>query len=794
MTLLLSLQYLTVTLAGAVTYTVKNLDTGEEFTSIQSAINDTDTDNGDTIFVKQGNTFEENLIINKELTIRSDNKWGTTIVTQGAYQGVDIVANNVTLEGFKILLDEVNQGTAWHLKISGQNNVVLRDIVMYGPGKNSGYVGNNPVNPGITGIDINSSQNVLLDRVTVEKYNKNGIAVTAKQSSGSTASENITFKDIITRNNGKSDGWAGLAFYTTSSSYVVSNINGVDFQGNNLVAWNPMGIFFEGALGGNTLGNSSVNVSSVSFLNNKVAAIVNGQSADVEAIGSTFNGNSGVNTTPENLDIIEAGIVHNCDDSPYLSGICNIEDSYLITALPIAGSVEYASDDQGPVVTDIILNGQNVNLSNVRSNNCEAIKNFYYINGNVDLSATIQDVTSNVANAKYKVRKVNSNGCTLSNIFSSGFVNMTKISGDSWEDLAGFDTNNAAGDGEYTIMLQTADNLGNVNTRYIDIVIDNTAPILTMQKSVNGLTVTGDVHVRSRVSNVGPGEPPVKRETYIDGVLFKTINNDSRNDEIKFNTTDTGSAVFPALNLADGLHEIKVVATDLAGNSSTVIETFTVDNTPPTPFTLSAIISNEETSRIISGTTEPGTTVFVEVNSDPKSGFALVDLAGNWSISFNGFAVGTHTVKATATDSVGNTIIETTTFEVTPSAVAGVNTNNPTGSGNNSNVVPVKNEPIGGGSNTNEGNNIVVAQNTAPATTRVNVQGESTETSTDEDFDLQQSEVLQSNTTQSDIEENPATDVEEDDSSNNWWLWLIIIFIIVVVGYSLYRANKKSEA
>lgn len=132
------------------------------------------------------------------------------------------------------------------------------------------------------------------------------------------------------------------------------------------------------------------------------------------------------------------------------------------------------ADNEGPEVSDIFLNGQTVNLADVRDKNCDPIVNFYNVSGETDLSATITDVEGDVVNAKYKVRKVASNGCSLTSVFSSGFVNMTNTSGDTWEDLVGFNTQTAP-DGEYTVQLQTTDSNSNTATRYIDIVIDNHA-------------------------------------------------------------------------------------------------------------------------------------------------------------------------------------------------------------------------------------------------------------------------------------------------------------------------------
>ena len=57
---------------------------GGNFISIQRAIDDPDTVDGDTIIVRDG-SYIENVIVNKQLTIQSENGYGSTTVI-GEYQ------------------------------------------------------------------------------------------------------------------------------------------------------------------------------------------------------------------------------------------------------------------------------------------------------------------------------------------------------------------------------------------------------------------------------------------------------------------------------------------------------------------------------------------------------------------------------------------------------------------------------------------------------------------------------------------------------------------------------------
>ena len=75
---------------------VENIDSGEKFYSIQAAIDDSDTDDGDTIKVNPG-TYRENVVINKEIKLVGD-----PIIDGMGGIGFSVEANNTLIENFTI--------------------------------------------------------------------------------------------------------------------------------------------------------------------------------------------------------------------------------------------------------------------------------------------------------------------------------------------------------------------------------------------------------------------------------------------------------------------------------------------------------------------------------------------------------------------------------------------------------------------------------------------------------------------------------------------------------------------
>ncbi len=121
-------------------------------------------------------------------------------------------------------------------------------------------------------------------------------------------------------------------------------------------------------------------------------------------------------------------------------------------------------------------------------------------------------------------------------------------------------------------------------------------------------------------------------------------------------TVGSGGAFSTTVTLVEGTNTLTVVATDLAGNSATVVKTVVLDTLPPAV----AITSPSDGDPIadvvhVVGTAELGAHLTVNgVN-------VAVDSSGGWNLDLS-FAGGSHTITATATDTAGNSATATVTL------------------------------------------------------------------------------------------------------------------------------------
>jgi hypothetical protein len=235
--------------------------------------------------------------------------------------------------------------------------------------------------------------------------------------------------------------------------------------------------------------------------------------------------------------------------------------------------------------------------------------------------------------------------------------------GGSWTTIAtdttspystAFDTTTVA-DGLYDFRSVATDVAGNTESAPAVVPnrrIDNTAPSATMTSPGN--PVRGTVTLTSSTSDSGSGLASVAYDLAPNGGSFNS----------QAATWDT------TLN-ADGLYDLRVTATDVAGNSTTSAAITTrVDNTAP-----ALTFSSPASGAIVSGTVSltasasdaspanPPVTFAYKLHSDPPSAYTAT--GASWNTTSLPAGDGLYDLRARATDDANNTTtIENTNIRV----------------------------------------------------------------------------------------------------------------------------------
>lgn len=258
----------------------------------------------------------------------------------------------------------------------------------------------------------------------------------------------------------------------------------------------------------------------------------------------------------------------------------------------------------------------------------------------------------------------------------------------------------ALSEGSHTFTVKATDPQGNVSiaSNAYTVVIDITPPAVPVLNTVND-NVTGGAFGNLTAGQVTNDATPTLSGTGVTGSTIHILNNGI---EIGTTTVVNGAWNFtPPANLPDGAYNIRVNASDAAGNVSanSPVFSFTVDTTPPAaPIVLTVlddvgpvlgeITSGDSTNDnrpTFNGTGEIGATITL-LNDGQPFGTAVVNAQGNWTFTPTApLSEGTHTITLSATDVAGNTSTTTTSFELTvdtfaPSAPAIINATDNVGS------------------------------------------------------------------------------------------------------------------
>ncbi|KAF5413826.1 MAG: Cell surface glycoprotein [Candidatus Methanophagaceae archaeon] len=201
----------TITVSSVV-LPVHNLDTGEDFATIQAAIDDGDTEEGHTITVDPG-TYTENVVVNRSISLIGADRNTTIIDGSGYGTVVNVTANNVNISGFTMK----NSGYLAGIKLSSDHNTLTDINVMNNDrgiklwNSNNNTLVKNNISTNNYGILMDYSNNNFFSNNNINKNHHGGILMMNSNN------------NTITYINANSNYGSGIAIENSNNNTIMNN-------------------------------------------------------------------------------------------------------------------------------------------------------------------------------------------------------------------------------------------------------------------------------------------------------------------------------------------------------------------------------------------------------------------------------------------------------------------------------------------------------------------------------------------------------------------------------------------
>lgn len=261
--------------ASAALGAVRNVRNGNTFATIQAAINDAGTVNGDTIVADAG-TYPEQVTVNKSLVLEGPQhgvdartRSGAEAVVDGTTNSgktpFDVTVNNVTIDGFTV------QG--------GTNATTFGTNILLGSGTSGETIQNDIIQGGITGLFLGSHsstirQNLIRNNNASGPTSGDGIYTDQFDAGGPLAGDTIDSNSFVNNQNAAID-LASTNASDPDSSFTISN-NTFTSDGNAVLALNLTGSTITGNVFASSLGSQVVLAEGVSNVTASHNSIQNG--------------------------------------------------------------------------------------------------------------------------------------------------------------------------------------------------------------------------------------------------------------------------------------------------------------------------------------------------------------------------------------------------------------------------------------------------------------------------------------------------------------------------------------